>query len=123
MLATLSDRGPDSAGFAVYGEGRGDKTKLTLRASSAKAMKEIAERIGHAFSDATIELHDTHAVIAVEDRSLPQRDHFQLEMDHFSDCVQANKEPLTPGEEGLKDLKIIEAIYESGRTGKPVKLA
>jgi len=60
---------------------------------------------------------------AVEDRSLPQRDHFQLEMDHFSDCVQANKEPLTPGEEGLKDLKIIEAIYESGRTGKPVKLA
>ena len=72
MLATLSDRGPDSAGFAVYGEGRGDKTKLTLRASSAKAMKEIAERIGHAFSDATIELHDTHAVIAVEHRSLPR---------------------------------------------------
>ena len=60
---------------------------------------------------------------AIEDRSLPQRDHFQLEMDHFSECVQANKEPLTPGEEGLRDLKIIEAIYESGRTGKPVKLA
>jgi glutamate synthase domain-containing protein 1 len=72
MLATLSDRGPDSAGFAVYGEGRGDETKLTLRASSAEAMKEIAERIGHAFSDATIELHDTHAVIAVEHRSLPR---------------------------------------------------
>jgi predicted dehydrogenase len=48
---------------------------------------------------------------------------FQLEMDHFSECVQANKEPLTPGEEGLKDLKIIEAIYESARTGKPIKLA
>jgi len=59
----------------------------------------------------------------VEDRSLPQRDHFQLEMDHFSECVQANKDPLTPGEEGLRDLKIIEAIYESGRTGKPIKLA
>jgi predicted dehydrogenase len=59
----------------------------------------------------------------VEDRSLPQRDHFQLEMDHFSDCVTNNTEPLTPGEEGLKDLKIIEAIYESGRTGKPIKLA
>ena len=51
----------------------------------------------------------------VEDRSLPQRDHFQLEMDHFSECVQANKEPLTPGEEGLKDMRIIEAIYESAR--------
>jgi predicted dehydrogenase len=60
---------------------------------------------------------------AIEDRSLPQRDHFQLEMDHMSECVQANKEPLTPGEDGLKDMKIIEAIYESGRTSKPIKLA
>jgi predicted dehydrogenase len=60
---------------------------------------------------------------AIEDRSLPQRDHFQLEMDHMSECVQANKEPLTPGEDGLKDMKIIEAIYESGRTNTPIKLA
>jgi predicted dehydrogenase len=59
----------------------------------------------------------------IEDRSLPQRDHFQLEMDHMSECVQANKEPLTPGEDGLKDMKIIEAIYESGRTNTPIKLA
>ena len=51
------------------------------------------------------------------------RDHFALEMDHFSDCVLNNTEPLTPGEEGLKDLRIMAAIYESARTGKPVKLA
>ena len=60
---------------------------------------------------------------SVEDRSLPQRDHFQLEMDHFSECIQTNKEPLTPGEEGLKDMRIIEAIYQSAREGKPIKLA
>jgi glucose-fructose oxidoreductase len=60
---------------------------------------------------------------AIEDRSLPQRDHFQLEMDHMSDCVLNNTEPLTPGEEGLRDMKIIEAIYQSGREGKPIKLA
>jgi glucose-fructose oxidoreductase len=60
---------------------------------------------------------------AIEDRSLPQRDHFQLEMDHMSECVLNNTTPLTPGEDGLKDMKIIEAIYESGRTGKPIKLA
>ena len=59
----------------------------------------------------------------VEDRSLPQRDHFQLEMDHFSECIQTSKEPLTPGEEGLKDMRIIEAIYQSAREGKPIKLA
>jgi glucose-fructose oxidoreductase len=59
----------------------------------------------------------------IEDRSLPQRDHFQLEMDHFSDCIANNTEPLTPGEDGLKDMRIIEAIYQSGREGKPIKLA
>ena len=31
MLATMSDRGPDSAGFAVYGAGGTGQTKLTLR--------------------------------------------------------------------------------------------
>lgn len=57
-----------------------------------------------------------------EERVLPQMDHFALEMDHLSDCVMNNKEPLTPGEEGLRDLKIMMAIYEAARSGKTVKL-
>jgi predicted dehydrogenase len=59
---------------------------------------------------------------AIEERILPQRDHFAAEMDHFSTCVQTNTEPLTPGEEGLKDMRIITAIYEAARTGRTVKL-
>ena len=42
---------------------------------------------------------------ATEERDLPQRDHFAPEMDHLSECVMEDKEPLTPGEEGLRDLK------------------
>ncbi len=72
MLATMSDRGPDSAGFAVYGEGRADHSKLTLRGTSAAAIKETAKRIGKAFSDAKVSLHDTHAVVEIDDRSLPR---------------------------------------------------
>jgi predicted dehydrogenase len=60
---------------------------------------------------------------AIEERTLPQRDHFALEMDHFADCVLNNTEPLTPGEEGLKDLRIMMAIYEAARTGGTIKLA
>ena len=33
-----------------------------------------------------------------------------------------NKEPLTPGEEGLRDLTIMMSIYEAARTGKTVKV-
>ena len=58
----------------------------------------------------------------IEERNLPDRDHFAAEMDHLSECVMTNKEPLTPGEEGLRDLKIIMAIYEAANTGKTVKL-
>ena len=49
-------------------------------------------------------------------------DQFAQEMDHMSQCVQQNLQPHTPGEEGLQDHRIIEAIYKSARTGNSVKL-
>jgi predicted dehydrogenase len=49
--------------------------------------------------------------------------HFAAEMDHFCDCIKNNKAPIAPGEEGLKDLKVITAAYESARTGQVVKIA
>jgi len=58
----------------------------------------------------------------IEERPQPVRDHFALEMDALSDCVMNNTDSLTPGEEGLKDLRIMMAIYESARGGRPVKL-
>lgn len=58
----------------------------------------------------------------VTEKELPTRDHFALEMDHMSQCVMENKEPLTPGEEGLRDISLMMAIYESARTGKTVKV-
>jgi len=53
---------------------------------------------------------------------LPQVDHFGAEMDHMSDCVLNNKTPLTPGEEGLRDLTIMTAIYQAANSGQTVKL-
>jgi predicted dehydrogenase len=58
----------------------------------------------------------------IEQRDLPEIDHFAAEMDHMSDCVMQDREPLTPGEEGLRDLTIIRAIYEAAQSGKTVKL-
>jgi predicted dehydrogenase len=53
---------------------------------------------------------------------LQQVDHFGAEMDHMSDCVMNNKTPLTPGEEGLRDLTIMTAIYQAASSGQTVKL-
>jgi len=51
-----------------------------------------------------------------------EKNQFAAEMDHFSDCILNDKQPFTPGEEGLQDHKIMAAIYQSARDGRPVKL-
>ncbi|MDR9896159.1 hypothetical protein G7B40_016550 [Aetokthonos hydrillicola Thurmond2011] len=48
-----------------------------------------------------------------------EKNQFALEMDHMADCVIHNKQPHTPGEEGLQ---VIPAIYEAARTGKTITL-
>jgi glucose-fructose oxidoreductase len=58
----------------------------------------------------------------VEERQQPVVDHFAAEMDHLSECVMKGTVPLTPGEEGLRDLRIMAAIYESARERRPVRL-
>jgi glucose-fructose oxidoreductase len=58
----------------------------------------------------------------VEERQQPVVDHFAAEMDHLSDCVTKGAAPLTPGEEGLRDLRIMMAIYESARERRLVRL-
>ena len=60
---------------------------------------------------------------AIEERILPQRDHFALEMDHLAGCILKDTEPLTPGEEGLKDLRVMMAIYEAARSGRTITLS
>jgi len=58
----------------------------------------------------------------IEEKDLPVVDHFAAEMEHMSDCVMQNKEPLTPGEEGLRDLTIMHALYDAARSGKTAKV-
>jgi predicted dehydrogenase len=52
-----------------------------------------------------------------------QVNHFAAEMDHFSDCVLNGKDPRTPGEEGLADMRVIAAIEEAARTRRAVRVA
>ena len=48
--------------------------------------------------------------------------HFAAQMDHFSQCILDNTDPLTPGEEGLRDHKVMAAIEEAARSGRRVKV-
>lgn len=54
--------------------------------------------------------------------ALPAPDLFGAEMDDFSRCIFENRQSKVSGEEGLRDVKIMMAIYEAARTGRTVKL-
>ena len=53
---------------------------------------------------------------------LPRKNQFTAEIDHFAQCLRSGQTPRTPGEEGVRDHVIMEAIYRSAATGQPVKL-
>ena len=68
MLCTMSERGPDSAGFAVYGECFPGCIKLTLRGDENTDFSAIAEDLRRLTGQPiTLVQHDTHAIFAVLD--------------------------------------------------------
>ncbi|ADJ22333.1 MAG: glutamine amidotransferase family protein [Hyphomicrobium denitrificans] len=66
MLTTMCERGPDSAGFAVYGTPSKGKGKITIQSADADAFKGLAERIKkEAGVSADLSLKSSHAVLTV----------------------------------------------------------
>ena len=59
---------------------------------------------------------------ALEQRRWPARSQFALEMDAFAEAIRSDAVPLTPGEEGLQDMKLMAAIYEAAAGGGVVRL-
>lgn len=51
-----------------------------------------------------------------------KRDQFSPEIIYFSDCIQKKRKPEPSGEEGLADIKIIEAMLLSIDLGSPITL-
>jgi predicted dehydrogenase len=49
-------------------------------------------------------------------------DEFRLELDYFSQCIREDKQPEPDGEQGLRDIVIIEAIYQADRDVRTVQI-
>jgi glucose-fructose oxidoreductase len=105
QLATFvtSFNAADVAAYRIVG------TKGHLHADPAY---EYAEGLKYAL---TIDGHTTRKAIG-------KRDQFAPELLYFSDCILKNREPEPSGEEGLQDVRIVQALYESAKSGKPVAI-
>jgi predicted dehydrogenase len=57
----------------------------------------------------------------------PRKEHcpqslYDDQLKYFVECIEKRQTPVPGGVEGLVNMKIVDAAYESGRTGKVVSL-
>ena len=102
-------------GFASYG-GRDDKTQRMNFAKAAVDMPNCYQYVGQKMTVIAREGNATSNDALV----LDAKNQFAAEIDHMADCVLTGRAPYTPGEEGVQDQKLMEAIYASATEGRPV---
>ncbi|MFD0934792.1 Gfo/Idh/MocA family protein, partial [Methylobacterium trifolii] len=94
-----------------------ESRRLTLHTAGAEI--DLENAFAYRGQRLTVTHRDGKAV-SRDERVLGPKNQFALEIDHFSRCIQENRRPRTPGEEGLQDQVLMEAIYEAARTGAAV---
>jgi predicted dehydrogenase len=57
-----------------------------------------------------------------KERVFAKRDQFAAELDYFSNCILNDKQPEPSGEEGLADVRIIQALRKSAELNAPTEL-
>jgi methylamine---glutamate N-methyltransferase subunit A len=108
MLSTMCERGPDSAGFAVYGPAHKGKAKITLQSPDpdrdfAGLTAAISKAVG---ADVSLERKSTHGVLTVP-----------------ADKASVTREALRTGHPALRIMSSGEAIEIYKEVGYPTKVA
>lgn len=67
MLKTMTERGPDSAGFAIYGGGAHRRTKMTLRGVTEVLRPDFEKSVLSLSDSATFSYRDDHLVVSCPD--------------------------------------------------------
>ena len=56
-------------------------------------------------------------------KRIGKRDQFAPQLLYFSDCILKDRQPEPSGMEGLQDVRIVQALYESAKTRKAVSIS
>ncbi len=71
MLVTMTDRGPDSAGIAIYGSAANGRAKVTIQSADPIAdFSGLAEVLKENGVDAVVTVKSTHAVLDIPSEKL-----------------------------------------------------
>lgn len=129
-MARYADSGADisTSGILDYGDGRFAQFDFSFE-RARRCEYEIVGTQGGLKCHVVWQLPGDVPVISwwTEDgrqgeERLPASNHFNLEIEHFSDCVLNNKEPRLSFEDARENCQIIVAALESAASGQVVKI-
>jgi predicted dehydrogenase len=103
-------------------------TFTTSFGAAARSIFEVIGTKGVLKMDPAYEMVDELKIeLTVGERTtkkvFKKRDQFAPELVYFSNCILQNKQPEPSGREGLADVRIIQALIESAKSGHPVLIS
>ena len=125
-VAALSEIDETTAGVLRFGDDR-IATFITSFNAADVASYRIVGTKGALHADPAYEYAEGLAyTLSVDGRTtkkkIGKRDQFAPELLYFSDCILRDRQPEPSGEEGLQDVRIVQALYQSAKTGRPVSI-
>jgi glucose-fructose oxidoreductase len=117
----------ESTGALLRFDGERVASFVTSFNAAAVGEYRIVGTKGHLHVDPAYEYAEGLAYALTVDgktqrKRLGKRDQFAPELLHFSDCILQNRSPEPSGHEGLQDVRIVQALYESAEAGKAIQI-
>lgn len=119
----------DETVTAVLRFPRGEIAQLTVSQGAASVSSyrvvgtEADLRVEPAFEYVDAIKHHLTRDEETKEKTFRRRDQFAPELIHFSSCILEDREPEPSGEEGLADVRVVNAVFESVKTGRAVTLS
>jgi predicted dehydrogenase len=125
-VATLAEIDETTAATLRFGNDRVATFITSFNAADVGAYRIVGTK-GELHADPAYEYAEgLEFTLTVDGKStgkkVGKRDQFAAELLYFSDCIIKDRSPEPSGEEGLQDVRIVQALYESAKSGRPVKI-
>jgi predicted dehydrogenase len=125
-LATLAEIDETTASILRFGDEQVATFVTSFNASDVASYRIVGTK-GHLQADPGYEYAASLEYRLTIDgkksrKKMPKHDQFAPELLYFSDCILHDREPEPSGEEGLQDVRIVQALYRSAKAGHPIAI-
>jgi len=125
-LASLAEIDETTAATLQFGDGRVAAFVTSFNAADVGAYRIVGTK-GDLRLDPAYEYAESLAYTLTIDgkttrKRIGKHDQFGAELAYFSDCILKDTQPEPSGEEGLQDVRIVQALYRSAESGRSVRI-